>query len=90
MHGIKTTIPFFVWALDDPDFVAGRFDTSFIDGKLAARAGVPFDLASAAEETTAAIAAALHLAWRAPVTAEATPAAPASRWRHQARVEALG
>ncbi len=90
VHGIKTTIPFFVWALDDPDFVAGRFDTSFIDGTLAARAGLPFDLASAAEETTAAIAAALQLAWRAPLTAGAAPAAPASRWRHQARVEALG
>mgnify|MGYP001163410947 CR=1 FL=1 len=34
VHGIKTTIPFFTWALDDPDFIAGRFDTSFIDRKL--------------------------------------------------------
>ena len=35
VRGIKTTIPFFRWILDDEDFVAGRFDTSFIDDKLA-------------------------------------------------------
>ena len=27
VRGIKTTIPFFRWILDDEDFVAGRFDT---------------------------------------------------------------
>ena len=39
--GIKTTIPFFQWVLDDEDFVAGRFDTGFIDRKLGARNGRP-------------------------------------------------
>ncbi|MEZ5418379.1 MAG: hypothetical protein R2708_13655 [Vicinamibacterales bacterium] len=61
----RATIPFFTWALEDPDFVAGRFDTGFIDRKLVERAGRPFDAPSAAEETAALLAAALHLALRA-------------------------
>jgi acetyl-CoA carboxylase biotin carboxylase subunit len=89
VHGIRTTIPFFTWALDDPDFVAGRFDTSFIDRKLVERAGVPFDQPSVDDETAAAVAAALHLVLRAPAVPAAPPAAPESRWRQQARAEAL-
>ena len=90
VHGIKTTIPFFTWALEDPDFLAGRFDTSFIDRKLAERAGAPFDVAAAADETRAAIAAALHLVMRAP-GAPRTASLPAadSGWRRAARLEAL-
>ena len=40
--GIRTTIPFFSWVLDDEDFLAGRIDTTFIDRKLADRNGAPF------------------------------------------------
>ena len=36
VRGIRTTIPFFKWILEDEDFKAGRFDTSFIDRKLGA------------------------------------------------------
>ncbi|MGE0815038.1 MAG: acetyl/propionyl/methylcrotonyl-CoA carboxylase subunit alpha [Vicinamibacterales bacterium] len=88
VQGIKTTIPFFTWALEDPDFVAGRFDTGFIDRKMAERNGTPFAVPTAEQETLAAIAAALHLALRRPRQAPA-PAAPESRWQQQARVEAL-
>ncbi len=90
VHGIKTTLPFFRWALDDPDFLAGRFDTTFIDQKLASRAGAPFDAASTDDETLAAIAAALHQELGGQ-TAARGPAAvvPPSRWRQQARAEAL-
>ena len=38
VRGIRTTIPFFQWILEDEDFKAGRFDTSFIDRKLGKRA----------------------------------------------------
>ena len=34
VRGIRTTIPFFQWILDDEDFKAARFDTGFIDRKL--------------------------------------------------------
>ena len=90
VHGIKTTLPFFRWALDDPDFLAGRFDTTFIDQKLAGRAGAPFDTASADDETLAAIAAALHqvLGGQTAPRGQAAVVSP-SRWRQQARAEAL-
>jgi acetyl-CoA carboxylase biotin carboxylase subunit len=39
--GIKTTLPFFERVLAHPDFVAGSFDTSFVDVVLAARDGRP-------------------------------------------------
>ena len=90
VHGIKTTIPFFTWALDDPDFLAARFDTSFIDRKLGERGGAPFDVCTAGDETAAAIAAAIHLVLRAPGRGAApAAAAPESGWRRAARVEAL-
>jgi acetyl-CoA carboxylase biotin carboxylase subunit len=87
IRGIKTTIPFFQWILDDADFVAARFDTSFIDRKLGARNGEPLQPADAECEELAAIAGAVaHLA-RVP---EANAArAEESRWRASARMEAL-
>ena len=39
VRGIRTTIPFFRWILDDEDFRAGRFDTTFIDRKLGGATG---------------------------------------------------
>ena len=39
VRGIRTTIPFFRWILEDEDFRAGRFDTTFIDRKLGGRNG---------------------------------------------------
>ncbi len=39
--GIKTTLPFFERVLAHPDFVAGDFDTGFVDTVLAARNGRP-------------------------------------------------
>jgi len=88
VHGIRTTIPFFQWALGDEDFLAGRFDTSFIDRKLAERKGAPFQTPTASDADLAAIAAVLHHVL-APA-AEGTTAAPApSRWTARARAEAV-
>jgi acetyl-CoA carboxylase biotin carboxylase subunit len=39
--GIKTTLPFFERVLAHPDFVAGDFDTAFVETVLAARDGRP-------------------------------------------------
>jgi acetyl-CoA carboxylase, biotin carboxylase subunit len=39
--GIKTTLPFFERVLAHPDFVAGDYDTAFVDTVLAARDGRP-------------------------------------------------
>ena len=87
VRGIKTTIPFFQWVLEDPDFVAGRFDTSFIDKKLGARDGELLRTPDAEHEELAAIAAALTQLARTPGAA-AAPLHP-SRWRSTARLEAL-
>jgi acetyl-CoA carboxylase biotin carboxylase subunit len=87
VHGIATTIPFFRWLLEDDDFLAGRFDTGFIDRKLGARNGQPFREPTEEHREIAVIAAALSQILDAP-DAAAAPAAP-SRWRDQARNEAL-
>ena len=34
VDGIETTIPFFAWVMDHPDFRSAKFDTSFIDRHL--------------------------------------------------------
>jgi acetyl-CoA carboxylase biotin carboxylase subunit len=92
--GIKTTVPFFSWLLGQPDFLAGRFHTTYLDDVLKTRNGRPFVEATPAEEDTAAIAAALEavmspsaLAFDA---AAGRPEQTASRgWRTQARSEGL-
>jgi acetyl-CoA carboxylase biotin carboxylase subunit len=89
VRGIKTTIPFFKWILEDADFIRGDFDTSFIDRKLSGRNGAPLVAAGADHEEMAAIAAALSQVLR-PANAPAAAAALASsRWKDQGRLESL-
>jgi acetyl-CoA carboxylase biotin carboxylase subunit len=87
VRGIATTIPFFQWVLDDEDFVAGRLDTGFVDRKLRARNGQPLREPTEAHRETAVIAAALSRVLDAPAAAVRPMAS--SRWRDQARREAL-
>ncbi len=86
--GIKTTVPFFTWLLAQPEFVAGRVHTSSLDELLQARNGRPFVEPTAGVEDLAAIAAALHLALPADVSAAAPPA-NLSQWRAEARREGM-
>jgi len=37
--GIRTTIPFFLWLMREPDYIAGRFDTTYLDRLLESRRG---------------------------------------------------
>ncbi|MCC7123795.1 MAG: acetyl-CoA carboxylase biotin carboxylase subunit [Acidobacteria bacterium] len=88
VRGIKTTIPFFQWILDDEDFIAGRFDTTFIDRKLGARNGQPLVAIDDEHAVLGAIAVAirqLSVAATAPAGAAEAP----SRWRQSARADAL-
>ena len=92
--GIKTTVPFFRWLLDQPDFVGGRFHTTYLDEVLASRNGRPFVEPSADAEELAAIAAALETALSAanPTSGPAsatTNGGRASGWRAQARAEGV-
>ncbi len=85
--GIRTTIPFFLWLMRQPDFAAARFDTTYLDRLLAERRGESFSEFSDADERRIAIAAALDAMWRAGGTPETARAA--SAWRTTARQEGL-
>jgi acetyl-CoA carboxylase biotin carboxylase subunit len=82
--GIRTTLPFFRWLLEDRHFLEGNVDTTFLDRTLATRNGQPFATPTASAEDAAA----------APVRvlSEAGPQAascPVSAWTRGARLEAL-
>jgi acetyl-CoA carboxylase biotin carboxylase subunit len=85
--GIKTTLPLFTWLLAQPDFLAGRFHTSYLDEVVAGRDGRPFVEPPAALEEIAAMSVALQTVL--------TPAAARDvglgtrRWKAQARTEGL-
>jgi len=89
VRGIRTTIPFFRWILEDDDFQAGRFDTTFIDRKLGTRGGEPLVPCTDQHEQLAAIAVAVRMRMGTARTVP-TAAAPApSRWQQAARQSGL-
>jgi len=60
VRGIRTTVPFFRWMLDQPAFEAAAFHTGYLDEVLQQRQGEPFETLSEDEQDVAALAAALH------------------------------
>jgi acetyl-CoA carboxylase, biotin carboxylase subunit len=92
VSGIRTTIPFFLWLLDQPEFAEGRFHTASLDEILQARNGRPFVEATPETEDVAVMAAALQ-AMLTPARASGSETASVgagSRWTVHARLEALG
>jgi acetyl-CoA carboxylase, biotin carboxylase subunit len=94
--GIKTTLPFFRWLLAQPEFLEGRFHTTYLDEVLRARSGVPFTEVSAEDEEMAAVGAALQAMLSPSNAAHAEPGRGASgvasglqTWRVRARLEGL-
>jgi acetyl-CoA carboxylase biotin carboxylase subunit len=87
VRGIRTTIPFFQWILADDDFLAGRFDTTFIDRKMAQPANRLLPPVDDRHEELAAMAAAVYLFTKP--SAGTAAALPASRWRDAGRSDAL-
>jgi acetyl-CoA carboxylase biotin carboxylase subunit len=87
--GIKSTIPFFVWLLAQPEFADGRFHTTFLDDTLRARNGRPFAETTPDAEEIAVIAAALHTMLSPSGEALAPAAGPVSRWKEAARREGV-
>ena len=86
-------MPFFGWLVAQPEFLEGRFHTTYLDEVLKARDGRPFVEATPDVEEVAAIAAALQ-AVLSPSTL--TPEAPgdgraagAQAWRTRARLEGV-
>jgi acetyl-CoA carboxylase, biotin carboxylase subunit len=89
--GIKTTLPFFIWLFDQPEFIEARFHTTYLDDVLKARDGRPFVEPTAEVEDVAAIAAALHVVLSPQTSASgaATTASAGRPWKTQARIEGL-
>jgi acetyl-CoA carboxylase biotin carboxylase subunit len=90
--GIKTTIPFFRWLLDQPDFVSGRFHTTYLDEVMADRGGRPFAPANEGVEDLAAVAAAAQTLLASELASKRSngEARPATRpWKTRARTEGL-
>ena len=92
--GIKTTLPFFTWLLDQPEFVGGHFHTTTLDDILRERNAQSFVKPTAEIEDMAVVAAALQALLPAaghpgledqPTAAERR----ASRWTDRARFEAV-
>jgi acetyl-CoA carboxylase biotin carboxylase subunit len=91
VSGIKTTLPFFRWLLEQPEFRSGQFHTTYLDEVLKARNGLPFVQASALDEDLAAVAAVLNVTLSRGSISTASGEARLSpgRWTAQARAEAL-
>jgi acetyl-CoA carboxylase, biotin carboxylase subunit len=84
--GIKTTLPLFTWLLAQPEFLAGRFHTTYLDEVVVARAGRPFIEPPQELEDVAAISVALQAVLLA---APRDAGLGTGRWKAQARTEGL-
>ena len=73
--------------MEQPEYVAGRYDTTYLDRLLVARKGDSFNELTESEEEVASIATALDAYLRATVHA-ATPGST-TQWKRAARLEAL-
>ncbi|CAN5446693.1 acetyl-CoA carboxylase biotin carboxylase subunit [soil metagenome] len=88
--GIRTTIPFFLWLMRQPDYIEGRYDTTYLDRLLASRAGESFNELTEADEELAAMATGLDAFMRARAVAGGDgPVRLQGMWKHAARREAL-
>lgn len=86
VEGIDTTIPFFTFIMNHPDFAAAKFDTSFIDKLLKQ---VDFGEGSASgSQLDAAIAAAAIMAFEESQNVR-LPENGGSAWKRTGRIEGL-
>ena len=88
--GIRTTIPFFIWLMRQPEYRQGLYDTTYLDRLLAERQGASFSELDEEEAEVVAIAVAVDAHLRASRAAPGAPAATGTRWQQLARREALG
>jgi acetyl-CoA carboxylase biotin carboxylase subunit len=86
--GVRTTIPFFLWLLREPDFLAGRFDTTYLDRLLVSRRGASFSEFTEDDERAIVIATALDAMFRS-LQGGASRQGGGSAWTIAGRQEAL-
>jgi acetyl-CoA carboxylase, biotin carboxylase subunit len=89
VSGIRTTLPFFAWLLNQREFLDGAFHTGYLDEVLASRNGSPFVQPPPSVEDIAVIAAALRAVLSPTASNGADAPASARRWKSQARSESL-
>ena len=87
VEGIDTTIPFFTYIMNDPDFVAAKFDTGFID-RLLPKMKFDHHQPQQGAKADAAIAAAAIMAFEDAQRVK-LPEDGESRWKEAGRREAL-
>ncbi len=88
--GVTTTIPFFRWMLQTPEFIEGKIDTGFLDRRFADRGQTPFVPPPDDAEDAAVLAAAV----RTFLTGRSATGTPSdglcsSAWQRAARLEGL-
>ena len=86
--GVRTTIPFFLWLLREPDFLAGRFDTTYLDRLLGSRRGTSFSEFTNDDERAIVIATAVDAMFRS-LQSGASRQGGGSAWTIAGRQEAL-
>jgi acetyl-CoA carboxylase biotin carboxylase subunit len=88
--GIRTTIPFFLWLMRQPDYVAGRYETTYLDRLLAERNGQSFSELTESDEELASLATALDAYLRTSARyGLAGRGGAQAAWKEAARREAL-
>jgi acetyl-CoA carboxylase, biotin carboxylase subunit len=85
VEGIQTTIPFYSFVMDDADFRAARFDTSFIDRLLP---DLNLERESSGREVDAALMAAAILAFEEAQRVR-IPDEGDSTWKRAGRIDAM-
>ena len=94
IRGIRTTVPFFRWLLDQPVFLDAAFHTEFLDTLLQQRRGTSFSEPESSLREVAVAAAAIYASRAGMSRSGAGLVGPAFRdepaaWTRQARVESL-
>jgi len=89
---VPTTVPLFKWLLEDADFVAGRFDTTYLDRVLEKRDGTSFVSSTddRVVEQLVIMAAAIAVAVNSAGSTSSQPNSDeSSKWRRAARIDGL-
>ena len=89
VRGVRTTIPFFKWILQDPDFRDARIDTTFVDRALDLHGGRLPTATPVEAEALAAMAVALHILQGQATRASGSRSCDSAGWKARARFEAL-
>jgi acetyl-CoA carboxylase biotin carboxylase subunit len=87
--GVRTTIPFFLWLMRQPEYAEGQYDTTYLDRLLVDRRGESFSRFSEPEETVVAIATALDAFMRAGSAGVGQQPGMRSAWTLLARRDGL-